>query len=253
MALAAAIAAAAAAACALALAAFGDECMPGCGNAGYPGGGDAGRVVLGRAGVVRRGLGLRRVARVHSVARATVTGATVPGIVAVRPRVRRRCGVAIAVHHLDAEGIRELRREQVRVGRRRLVPRAPRLRIRLLAPATLTRRVGVIPRRGRGLSSLVRARGFRLAAVLRLATGRHCRHRGSERAGGRVRASVGGAEPSTGRRHATKDVGGDGKKRRLKPRKAHFTDPMAPDIFAIRYFYDPTPKTVRKKAQIRRQ
>ena len=38
--------------------------MPGCGNAGYPGGGDAGRVVLGRAGVVRRGLGLRRVARV---------------------------------------------------------------------------------------------------------------------------------------------------------------------------------------------
>ena len=122
---------------------------------------------------------------------------------------------------------------------------------RLLAPATLTRRVGVIPRRGRGLSSLVRARGFRLAAVLRLATGRHCRHRGSERAGGRVRASVGGAEPSTGRRHATKDVGGDGKKRRLKPRKAHFTDPMAPDIFAIRYFYDMIPH--RKQSEKKRR
>lgn len=42
------------------------------------------------------------------------------------------------------------------------------------------------------------------------------------------------------------------KKRRLKPRKAHFTDPMAPDIFAIRDFYAPIPRKPRNHGLFRR-
>ena len=77
MALAAAIAAAAAAACALALAAFGDECMPGCGNAGYPGGCRAGGARSRRRSAAWAGTASRCPSSL--VARATVPGATVPG------------------------------------------------------------------------------------------------------------------------------------------------------------------------------
>ena len=118
----------------------------------------------------------------------------VAGNRAALPRLPLGCawdtGTA-TTRELDPERVRERGREELRVRRRRLLPRPERHGIRLLTPLRSRWRYAAPPRRLRALAG---SRRLDLRAALRLGAGRHLRHRewserrpGAERGNARAR------------------------------------------------------------------